>query len=232
MIKKRYILIIIPLLLIIFFFVNRRNNYLNIEKIMNDIGNKIESILIIKNDLVKEDILNGLNTNLEKENNELKKTLNLNTSDYSYINSNVIKREDWYQEIIIDKGSNSNIRENLAVVADDKLIGKVEKVNYKTSTVELLTSNKLSISVIIGDNSCHGIIKEYKDNKLIIEGISKECNIEINDNIYTSGFSTYPEGIYIGKIFNYENDKLELSKIAYVSYNIDNINIVSIIDRK
>ena len=92
---------------------------------------------------------------------------------------NSFNLNSWKETITIDKGEQSGIEVNMAVVVNDGLIGKVIKTSTFTSTVRLLTSNvlndKISVKIANGEDFAYGILNGYDEKKdtYKIEGISQ-----------------------------------------------------------
>lgn len=177
------------------------------------------------------------NVQLKKDIENLKNQLNLDNilSEYKRINANVISRNlgYWYDSIIIDKGSNDGIKKEQAVITSNGLIGYISSVNYKTSTVKLLTSkleNKISVKILNNDKEIFGLLTKFEDNYFIIEGITEK--VEKDSIVLTTGLgNNYPEGLYIGKVDLIITDNFGLIKSIKIKTNInyDLINIVSVV---
>ena len=243
-IKKNKLLIIG---MITFFFIlicilkTITKDYLKIEKITHEIGNNFEKNIILKLKNTSNDIIEGINKELETEVNELKQILELKPTEYKLIHANVIKRDiNWYQEITIDKGEKDGIKLDMAVVSNNSLIGRIIKTTNSSSIIKLLTScsndMKVSVTVKTKDNEIHGIIDYYLKNEDLIQvnNILKTANIEIGDKVYTSGLGgIYPSGIYIGEVVEINEDNLGLNKILKIKIDTsyDTIRFVSVIDR-
>lgn len=148
------------------------------------------------------------------ERNSLKKELegitNLSYDAYNYVYGKVILRElyNFTEEIIIK--TSKEVEEGSIVVNDKGVVGVVSHINKKTATVSLLTNQDTALSVKI--NGLYGKLK-FK-NKLIVEDIGKE-EINIGDEVYTSGLTKYPEGLLVGRVskigkyIEVESDALE-----------------------
>lgn len=243
-IKKKRILI---MGLIVFFFIliyiiaTRNGNYLMIEKITHEVGAYFENVFILKQEVVSDDIVDGINLELESEVNELKKMLDLQQSEYEFINANVIKRDSkWYQEITIDKGESDGIELDMAVISNNNLIGRVIKTTNSSSVIKLLSasSNDMKVAVVVKteNNEINGIIDDYLENEKLIQvnSILKDADIKIGDKVYTNGLGgIYPSGIYIGEVVSVEEDSLGLNKVLKISTDVsyDRLRFVSIIDR-
>lgn len=244
--KKNKILIIsiiVSLLFILVLYtVTQNRNYSKIEKIIRDIGVELESFFIPDANNYRQNLIDGVIKELEEENLELKKMLELNLEEYNVINANVIKREiDWYQEITINKGEKDGIKVDMAVISNQGLIGRISKTGYSSSVVKLLTasSNDMKVAVDIKNETeiVHGIIDDYLEDESLIQvnNVSKNSDIKLEDKVYTNGLGgIYPSGIYIGKVVEITSDSLGLNKIVKVKpdTSYDKLRYVSVIDRK
>ena len=252
---KLYILgiVIIIILLLVSFNLNRK--YLIIEKPLKDISTHINKLLIEPISLFGKDkgkdqsnsyiIQKNKNESLEKEIEELKKELELNSTltEYKVENATITSRNKsyWFNTISIDKGSHSGIKKDQAVITSNGLIGKISKVSFYSSEIKLLTSDdinfKVSISIKVNGEDNFAILNGYdnKKNLFILRGIDKNANINVGDDVLTSGLGgVFPSGIYIGKIESIVNDKYDLSKTAYIKSNQDfnNIHYVTVLKGK
>ena len=181
---------------------------------------------------------------LESEIDDLSKSLELNDTitDYKKINAEVVNRNvgTWYNTLNINKGSKSGIKEGMAVVVNQGLIGKIVNASNFTSTVKLLStdelSNKISVKIQLDDKSIYGLLVSYnkKKNIYMIEGISDNAEIKNGAKVVTTGLSeVFPSGILIGEVKNVTKDKYDLARAVEVtpSVNFNDINIVTVLDR-
>ena len=181
---------------------------------------------------------------LESEIDDLSKSLELNDTitDYKKINAEVVNRNvgTWYNTLNINKGIKSGIKEGMAVVVNQGLIGKIVNASNFTSTVKLLStdelSNKISVKIQLDDKSIYGLLVSYnkKKNIYMIEGISDNAEIKNGAKVVTTGLSeVFPSGILIGEVKNVTKDKYDLARAVEVtpSVNFNDINIVTVLDR-
>ena len=185
------------------------------------------------------------NIELRKQLSSLKEELNIEytINDYAFLNATVISRNitHWYNIITIDKGSYNGIENDMVVVNNKGLIGKIVNTTTFTSDVRLITtsdtSNKISVTISNGKSSTNGLIKNYnyKTNCLEIEGVSNTEKIGTGYYVYTSGLGgVFPSGILIGTVENITTDEYGLTKIidATPVADFSNINYVAILKRK
>ncbi len=239
--KKILIIIVLLFLFFILITVTDRNNT-KIEKVTKDLGVYIESILIPKMENYHSNLIDGINKELEEENIELKKMLELDSDHFQFIHATVVERNiDWYQEITINKGEKDGIQVDMAVISNQGLIGRISKTGNYSSVVKLLTSSsndmKIAVDIKTQTETIHGIIDDYLESESVIQvnNIPKEKEINLEDFVYTNGLGgIYPSGIYIGKVVEINYDNLGLNKIVKVKPDIsyDKLRYVSVVDRR
>jgi len=239
-IKSFVALIIIYILSII--LLNNNINILYPYYLLKDIiffpVNAIDNNIIERNEF-KE----GIELEKNKELEDLKKLNNISSTltDFDKVSACVIERNRmyWFNTITINKGNSSGIKENMAVVSGDGLIGRVIKVSSKTSEIKLITTNdinhKISVMIKKENDTIYGILSGYNNNLLEITSINKDINNLDNYNVYTSGMGgIFPSGIIIGKVKGIKKDKYDVSKIIEVepTSNFNELRFVNVLIRK
>ena len=197
----------------------------------------------LKSKAEKSDLYLARIEELENEIDDLKENLDLETiTGYKEINATVVNRNvgSWYNNVTINKGSKSGIKEGMAVITNKGLIGKIINVSNFTSTVKLLAtdelSNKISVKIQLDDKSVYGLLTSYdkKKNIYLVEGISDNDEINVGSKVVTTGLSEiFPSGILVGEVKKVTKDKYELAKALEVTpaVDFDDINIVTVLDR-
>ncbi len=186
------------------------------------------------------------NRELEKENDELRKALDLNESkrDYNSINATVIARspERWLEQITIDRGKKHGIEENMAVITAEGMIGKIQKASHLTSTVQLLTGfdnlNRISAMVKREKGAeTFGLIERYdQDTESLVFRVIEDSKQELKEGeqVFSSNLGgSYPADILIGEIKEVVQDQYGLTKTALIkpSANVNDLNNVIVVDR-
>ncbi len=182
------------------------------------------------------------NEKLNKEVENLKKTLNIKTKykDYELITAEVILRNNdyWYDTLTINKGKKVGIQVNDTVLNEDGLVGRVISVSKNTGVVALITgikeNNKTSIKIKGEDKEYNTVINSYEDGFLVATGITNYDKVSIGNKVYTSGLGNFLNDIEVGTIKNIENDRYETGKIIKIKPSVDfsNLKYVSIIRSK
>ena len=221
-----------------FYYLNKpvNNIIINFKINKKDLLNENKKL---KEELNLLNLTSYKNIELEKELQELKKVLELKNTyiDYEFTNASVLTRsvEYWYQTITIDKGEKENIKEKDLVIFNSYLIGTVSSVANNSSTINLISAgfNNAGILVLVESNDefYQGVIYSYKDDYILVKGISNFDNITINSKVVTTGIGNYKAGIFVGYVAKIESDEYNLGKILYVKQDIDlnNIKYVSIV---
>lgn len=185
-------------------------------------------------------IINELRSDLAsiKELNNIK-TVN---SEFEFINASVIERNRmyWFNSLKLDKGTSDGIEVDMAVINENGLIGRINKVSKYTSEVKLITTNdvnnKISVVIINGEEKTYGIMSGYDNTQdcLLITLTNKNIEIKNDSVVQTSGMGgIFPSGILIGKVVNSTLDKYEVSKIVSVKpvISFNNLKYVSVLKR-
>lgn len=161
-------------------------------------------------------VLKLKNKELEDEVRELRKFVNSDLNEFSYVIGKV-KYRDLYkfnEEIVIDV---RDVSKGDAVVNSEGLVGIV--VSDK-GNVKLLTST-YNVSVSIGE--CYGNLSNGS-----VDMVDKECNVSVGDKVYTSGLGNIVKGIYVGSVSKVDNDSLGLV-LDINLINNSNLNYVGVI---
>ena len=112
------------------------------------------------------------------ENNRLKRTLESVTFSSEQQIAKVIidKQSPFLRSVIINKGSNNNIKKGMAVLNNSYLVGKVVEVNFTTSRVLLLSDINSKIPISIEPGSIQSILSGNGDDMGIIQYSKKKDN--------------------------------------------------------
>ncbi|ALC89798.1 rod shape-determining protein MreC [Bacillus sp. FJAT-18017] len=178
---------------------------------------------------------------LEKENEELRKTLDKteSLSNSDIIQATIMGRnpDRWNELIIINKGSSDGLEKNMAVITAEGLIGKVKSVNDFSSTVQLLSAmdpkNRISV-VTQGKEEIYGFVEGYDEEKklLQVKKIPYEAKVKKGQTVVTSGLGgVFPKGLLVGKIEEVQPDQYGLNQIAFVKpganfYDISEVMVI------
>lgn len=190
-----------------------------------EIGSLKRENIILKNEVLKLQEQNRKLKELTVENEQLRAMLNFERKNkgVKFVGASVIARNslDTFDLIIIDVGKNSGIKPGMAVITSEGLVGKVIQVSENWSKVLSILDQTSAVSGIDVRTRDNGIVRgsgeENSDNLLTMEYIPIDSNVEVGDDIVTSGLGgVFPKGLYIGKITSISKSTGNLMKIAKV----------------
>lgn len=124
---------------------------------------------------------------------------------YNYIPALVINNSVNLQNnyLTLNRGKKHGIETNTGVITSDGIVGIVMNSSQRYSTVLSILHRDTKISAMIQRNGYHGSLvwKDMNPQKMTLDAIPKHADVEVNDTIMTSGYSSiFPKGIMIGVV--------------------------------
>ena len=86
--------------------------------------------------------------------------------------------------IVINKGAKDGVKNNMAVMTSEGLVGRITKVNQFSSQVDLISTNtrnnRLSVNIQHKDTNVFGLIDHYDDKtgELVISDINNKDSVK------------------------------------------------------
>ncbi|MDO8536133.1 MAG: rod shape-determining protein MreC [Candidatus Omnitrophota bacterium] len=143
---------------------------------------------------------------------------------YTSIPAQVIGRDpsNWSNSLIIDKGSSSGIKTNMAVMSTRGLVGRIVETGKLSAKALLITDPNLKVGVLIRRNRQGGILTGMPGDRCKIIYISLDSDVKAGDKVMTAGFgSVFPKGILIGEIEKVGKEEGRLYKYAILKPSQD-----------
>ena len=107
-------------------------------------------------------------------------------------------RDPFTHVVVVNRGSQQNIKAGQAVVDSKGVIGQVTRVYPFTSEVTLITDKELSIPIQIERNQLRAIAFGEGNNTLDIPYLPTNVDIKVGDKLVTSGIDgVYPAGLAV-----------------------------------
>ena len=218
----------------------------NIFDNIDDIRNTYDENQLLREKLAQYKGLIYEVQEIKEENTELREILDKAESIRSYnpIHATVTARspERWIDQVTINKGSIAGVKENMAVITAEGMVGKIQSVSQLTSTVQLLSGfdefNRISATISRKEgNDIFGLIEEYdeKTNSLLFKIIEEsDKDLEEGELVVSSGMGgVFPAGLPIGTVKEVIPDNYGLTRTALVepAANMYEFNNVIIVDR-
>ena len=165
----------------------------------------------LKEELASRNYIEQQMTKIMKQNQRLRELANFKEyTPYEAVGSSVIgySPDNWTSGIVINRGLEAGIDSNMPVVAQKGyLAGTVQKSSRHTAQVTLLNDPNFVIGGIVRreESRALGVVKgqEQEQDRLVMENVSWDADIEADDIIVTSGLSHHvPKGIPIGIVIS------------------------------
>ena len=212
----------------------------SIHEFFSDISNYLNlknenRVLLLENNRLKE-----LEFNIKKTEYKLSK----GNEKYKLTTATLIKNSYSLTKnyLIINKGSDNLINEDLGVITSNGIVGVIDKVSNKYSRIISVLNTMSKINAKLKKSNHFGTLEWNGNNSNIVQlhDIQALVELTIGDTIVTSGYSSiFPKNIPIGSIKSFKlNDTKDLFVIDIKLFNdmtnlehvhiIENINIKEI----
>ena len=146
---------------------------------------------------------------LSRENDQLRAALNLlsDHEDYKLVDADVIawSSTDWANTLTINRGANAGIETNMcAITANGEVVGLVVEVGSNYAVVKTVLDPSLQISATIASSGYNGTVRgNYitgNEDFLRMDYLPSSSVIRNNDQVVTSGSTTYPRDLILGHV--------------------------------
>jgi len=124
--------------------------------------------------------------------------------------------------IIINRGSNDDIRRGMPVVTNQGLVGRVDAVIADAARVQLVTDPASSVNVYLQNADTTAVLYGSVTGDISLDLISQNVTVEAGDLILTSGLGGgYPADLIIGQVVTVRALEFELFQQATVQPAVD-----------
>lgn len=143
---------------------------------------------------------------------------------YSLLPAKVIGSPGEY--LIIDKGAADNVKNGLAVVFKDMVVGRVIKVSSRFSLIEVVGSKTFSLTGKTLETGALGTVKGEGNGDVIFENVILSEKLLAGDTVVTKGDineegAGFPPDLIIGKIEAIEKRPSALFQAAKIKSMLD-----------
>ncbi len=175
---------------------------------------------------------------LEKENAQLRHALDFKkTTRFEVVASRVIRRNPttWWQTLEIDAGSARGIVSNLAVLSNEGLVGRVDRVDKDRCSVILLTDEKCQVAVRIEGSPEVGIVSGQRgvfddEPMLRLRFLSANAAVRPGQRVFTTGRGgVFQPNILLGTIDSVDKGVLASEAFVRPSVNFANLGAVFVV---
>ena len=155
---------------------------------------------------------------LETENNRLRNALGYRErAIFKLMPARIIARDasTWYNKIVIDRGEADGIKDDMAVLTEEGLVGKTAVVADHSATVVLISDEACRVAASVEGTREQGIVKGERTSSgsspiIGLNFLSKTANLKSGANIYTSGVGgVFPSGVLVGQVKEFKARELD-----------------------
>jgi len=222
----------------------------NLRKIILDVAGPMERIIRAPLDQIAEVwsrylFLVGLgeeNQRLKRENNRLKnqllqyqegyleglrlsKLLALKErSEYPALPARIIgiDQKSLIKTILINKGSAHGVRNNLPVINDQGVLGRIVETSWHVSRVLLISDGNSNIDALIQGTRVQGILQGSGAKRCLLKYIAKTEEVKAGDQLISSGMTEiFPKGLLLGTVIRADKKDPGLFQKIEVSPAVD-----------
>lgn len=168
---------------------------------------------------------------IEKENLRLRELLGFVEahSEFEPVGARVIGKNpgNWFNVFVINKGKKHGLEKDMAVVAEEGLVGRIIEAGANWSKVLSIIDSRSSVSGIIERTRDNGVVRGNnvignEDGLCRMFYLPLETDLIPGDKVLTSGLGgVFPKGILIGEIKEISRQKNELQKYAVIKPSVD-----------
>jgi rod shape-determining protein MreC len=184
-------------------------------------------------------IVTNLRT-LENENEQLRRALAFKkTTHFEVVAARVIRRNPttWWQTVEIDAGSKQGIGTQLAVLSNEGLVGKIDRIDNggERSSVLLLTDEKCQVSARVDGSPEVGILSGQRggfdgDPMLRLRFLSPNAAVRPGQKVFTTGRGgTFQANILLGTIDSVEKGALDSEALVRPSVKFADLGAVFVV---
>jgi len=108
--------------------------------------------------------------------------------------------------VYIDKGESDGIRQDMAVITVQGIVGKVLKVFRSSAQVLLIDDQSSGVGAILEKSRLQGIVRGTPAGEVVLEKIMSDEGVQPGEEVRTSGGDRiFPKGLPIGVVMRVNN---------------------------
>ncbi len=128
----------------------------------------------------------------------------------------------WYRALVLDKGSNEGVENEMGVITPAGVVGQVIKVASSTSLVLLLTDSNVAVTGLVQRTRDEGIIQGSAQGFVRMKYIPPLSPLKAGDWVVTSGLTGgFPRGLLIGSVQQVQEGEGDLFQSAIIQPIVD-----------
>lgn len=112
-----------------------------------------------------------------------------------------ISATNWSRAIIIDRGSADGLRDDMSVITQEGLVGRIIEVGLGNSKVMLMTDVRSAVDGIVQRSRSGGVVVGASDGISLMKYLQLDADVRPGDLVISSGMGgVFPKGLIVGKV--------------------------------
>jgi rod shape-determining protein MreC len=129
--------------------------------------------------------------------------------------------------IFIDKGKDSGLATDLAVLTPSGVVGKIITVYEHTSQVLLMTDPSSGVGSILATSRVQGVVKGVRRSQCQLQYVMNEQPVIAGEEVLTSGLDQiYPRGLPVGTVIKVEEGNIYKTILVQPAAALDRLESV------
>jgi rod shape-determining protein MreC len=167
---------------------------------------------------------------VERENQQLRQLLNYTRSNpqFTYETTTVKGRTIGFDPsnllyyVYVDVGARDGVAENMPVLTDRGLVGRVTAVGPKSAQVLMLIDPASAVNAVIQNSQVTGVVRGNIDGTLTMDRIPPTETVNPGDIVLTSGLGgNFPDKLVIGQITEVTQRDQDMFQTAQIRPTVD-----------
>jgi rod shape-determining protein MreC len=105
------------------------------------------------------------------------------------------------KSVYIDKGARDGIRQDMAVITADGIVGKVLRVFPSSSQVLLVNDQTSGVGSILEKSRLQGVLRGTANGEVVLEKVMADEPVQPGETVLTSGGDQiFPKGLVVGTV--------------------------------
>ena len=110
--------------------------------------------------------------------------------------------------VTIDKGENSGIRPDMAVITADGIVGKVLIAYPSLAQVLLISDQSSGVGAVLAKSRLQGVLRGAAAGEVVLERVMRDEQVQAGEMVLTSGGDqVFPKGLPVGTVTKVANGK-------------------------
>jgi len=107
----------------------------------------------------------------------------------------------WSRCALIDQGKAQGVKNGLAVLAPEGIVGRVVETYPQYAKVMLIVDRKSGADAMVQRSRVRGILQGKGGNRCSLDFVPKNADVQVEDLVLASGLGgIYPKGLVFGKV--------------------------------